>query len=219
MISKDIFQFLSELKQNNNREWFLENKYKHDAAQDTVKEFISGLISRLSKVDPHINEQISPAKCLFRIYRDVRFSKNKTPYKTWYSAGISIDGRKLAGPEYYIHIEPGASFIAVGYWRPEKEHLAYIRQEIDYDADRLKEVLKQGGYGVDDLSPEDKLKRAPIGYAVDNPNIELLKLKSFVLYQPLADSELQSKNALDLVADIYNRMLPFKVFIHEALDQ
>lgn len=218
-ISKDVFHFLSELKANNSREWFQENKYRHDEINNSVKDFIGNLIFELARIDPHIHADISAAKCMFRIYRDIRFSKDKTPYKTWYSAGISIDGRKLEGPEYYFHIEPAASFIAAGYWRPQKGHLALIRQEIDYNYRELEEALLKGGFSVEELSHEDKLKRAPAGYTEDDPNIELLKLKSFILYQPLSDEEVLSSEALRIITERCKRMLPFKVFIHQALDQ
>lgn len=219
ILSQDMFPFLSDLKENNNREWFLDNKYRHEAIQNSIKEVIGEIILKLSKMDRHIVEEISPARCLFRIYRDIRFSKDKTPYKTWYSAGISLDGRKLEGPEYYIHIEPGASYLAVGYWRPKKEHLDMIRQEIDYKVEGLKMALKKGNYGVEDLLSEDKLKRAPAGYGVDDPNIELLKLKSFVLNQPITDEEIQSNTVVETIIDFYKRMIPFKMYIHEALGQ
>src|SRR5690606_1883629 len=105
-IEKRTFDFLNKLKENNNREWFNLHKEEYQFALDNVTEMIEQIILRLSAIDPHIHEGISAKKCLFRIYRDVRFSKNKDPYKTWFAAGISVDGRKLAGPEYYIHIEP-----------------------------------------------------------------------------------------------------------------
>src|SRR5690606_39666200 len=98
-IEKASFDFLVSLKENNNREWFQEHKAAYDAAHNNVIEFIEAIIQRLADLDPHIHTDISAKKCLFRIYRDVRFSKNKDPYKSWFAAGISVDGRKLAGPD------------------------------------------------------------------------------------------------------------------------
>lgn len=109
-IEKQTFSFLEALRPNNNREWFQENRGLYEASLANVKAFIRGIIDALSAFDPHIHTDISESKCLFRIYRDTRFSNDKTPYKTWFSAGISVDGRKLDGPEYYLHIEPGKSF-------------------------------------------------------------------------------------------------------------
>lgn len=218
-IEKQTFDFLKQLKENNDREWFQANREAYEAALANVKAFITALIKELSSFDPHINTDIQAGKCLFRIYRDTRFSKDKTPYKNWFAAGISVDGRKLDGPEYYLHIEPGKNFLAAGYWRPEKQHLDSIRQEIDYNFTGLEEALQQGGWSVDDLSSEDKLKRAPAGYNEDDPHIDVLKLKSFILYQPFDDKQLCGAKGLELLVDTAKRILPFKSFIHEALDQ
>ena len=218
-IEKATLDFLNNLKENNNREWFQDHKSEYEAALQNVTSFIEQIIVKLSGLDPHINQEISAKKCLFRIYRDVRFSKNKDPYKSWFAAGISVDGRKLAGPEYYIHIEPNGTFIAVGYWRPEKNHLEAIRQEIDYSAEEFFNALKKGGWKAEDLSSEDKLQRPPAGYAADNENIELLKHRSFILSTNLSRKEMESSKALETVISSYATMIPFKEFIHQALDQ
>lgn len=218
-IEKQTLDFLSDLKLNNNREWFGENRETYESALSNVKDFITELIKQLSSFDPHINTDIKSAKCLFRIYRDTRFSKDKTPYKFWFAAGISVDGRKLDGPEYYLHIEPGKNFLAAGYWRPEKQHLEAIRQEIDYNYTGLEEALHQGGWTITDLSAEDKLKRAPAGYSEDDPHIDVLKLKSFILYQAFTDEQISGPEAMSGMIDTARRILPFKSFIHQALDQ
>lgn len=218
-LTKQTFDFLKELKDNNNREWFVAHKASYEQASAEIKAFITALIKEISAFDPHINTNIQAGKCLFRIYRDIRFSKDKTPYKTWFSAGISVDGRKLDGPEYYLHVEPGNNFFAAGYWRPDKQHLTAIRQEIDYNTEELVKVLAEGGHTVADLSTEDKLKRPPTGYLAEDPNIELLKLKSFILYHKFTDAELCKASSLaDLIA-VTKRLFPFKQFIHQAIDQ
>lgn len=217
-IQQATFDFLKSLKKNNNREWFQENKDQYTAAHEDVKAFITGLIKGLAEFDPHITTDINVAKCMFRIYRDVRFAKDKSPYKSWLAAGISIDGRKLDGPEYYIHVEAGKSFIACGYWRPKKEHLDAIRQEIDYSTTGLMQALKEGQWSAEDLSQEDKLLRPPTGYTGDDPNIELLKLKSFIIHQSLSDKQLTSKNALKEILGICERIYPFKKFLDAAID-
>lgn len=218
-IEKHTLNFLNQLRENNNREWFQENRTIYEAALANVKDYITALIAELSVFDPHINTDIQTGRCLFRIYRDTRFSKDKTPYKTWFAAGISIDGRKLDGPEYYLHIEPEKHFFAAGYWRPEKAHLNAIRQEIDYSYQEMTDALAQGGWTVDDLSAEDKLKRAPAGYSEDHPHIDVLKRKSFILYQSFTDAEITGTKSLQKVIDTAKRILPFKRFIHQALDQ
>ncbi len=218
-ILTSTFDFLKHLQLNNNREWFQDHKSVYTLAHEDVRGFITGMIKGLTEFDPHINLDINPAKCMFRIYRDVRFSKDKSPYKSWMAAGISIDGRKLDGPEYYIHIEPNdKSFIACGYWRPKKEHLDAIRQEIDYNSKAFRQALTDGQWTEADLSDEDKLSRPPSGYAAEDPNIELLKLKSFIIHQMLPDKVLTSGNALKKVLQICERIYPFKKFLHEAID-
>lgn len=218
-IEKQTLDFLNQLRENNNREWFQENKTIYETVLANVKDYITQLIVELSEFDPHINTDIQASRCLFRIYRDTRFSKDKTPYKTWFAAGISVDGRKLDGPEYYLHIEPGKHFLAAGYWRPDKHHLSAIRQEIDYSYQEMVDALAQGDWTVADLSTEDKLKRAPAGYSEDDPHIEVLKLKSFILYQSFTDAEITGTKSLQKVVDTAKRILPFKRFIHQALDQ
>ena len=217
-ISASTFEFLKALKENNNREWFNAHKADYEKARSNVEDFIQELISKLSTFDPHIDASIQAKKCLFRIYRDVRFAKDKSPYKTWFAAGISLDGRKLEGPEYYLHIGPDCSFMAVGYWRPKKEHLESIRQEIDYNLAAFEETLSSGNLTPDDLSTEDKLVRPPAGYTEDNDAIEYLKLKSFIIFRPLEDREVLKPFALEDMVQLYQRTINFKNFIHEAIN-
>lgn len=218
-IHPDTFGFLTTIKENNDREWFQENREAYERAWQNIKDFTEGLIKGLAQTDRYISEDIPVSKCVFRIYRDTRFSKDKTPYKTWLGAGISSAGRKLNGPEYYIHIQPGNSFAAGGYWRPEKEHLAAIRQEIDYNGPRLLELLNEPAFSeYYQLDTQDKLKRPPSGFTEDNPYIELLKLKSFTVAKPFSDDELSSTAGLERVLEAFRRMYGFKLFLHEALD-
>ncbi|UIR55760.1 DUF2461 domain-containing protein [Sphingobacterium sp. SRCM116780] len=218
-LNQNTFTFLKDLQDNNSREWFAEQKDRYEAALADVRQLVAELITALSQFDPHIPADIQPNKCLFRIYRDTRFSKDKTPYKNWFGAGISVDGRKLDGPEYYIHISPENSFIACGYWRPEKMHLDAIRQEIDYNTERFNTIVQdlQDNKGLS-LETEDKLKRPPVGYDAEHVAIEFLKLKSFVTHQALSNKELTSKDAMDNIIASYKTMLPLKQFLHEAID-
>lgn len=217
-IKSSTFDFLTELKSHNSREWFQEHKDLYDQAFADVKDFVQELILKLSLFDVHITTDIKASKCMFRIYRDVRFSKDKSPYKSWLSAGISVDGRKLDGPEYYIHIEPGKSFVAVGYWQPKKQHLEAIRQEIDYNFEEFENTLLSNGWDLEDLSKEDKLKRPPAGYTIDNPAIEVLKLKSFIIFKALDDNELTHSFASERIIEIFQRTILFKDFLHRAIE-
>ncbi|WP_233632797.1 DUF2461 domain-containing protein [Parapedobacter sp. ISTM3] len=219
-IHPNTFGFLEAIKDNNNKEWFQANREAYEHAWQNMKDFTEAVIQGLAQTDRYISSDIPVVKCLFRIYRDTRFSKDKTPYKTWLGAGISTAGRKLNGPEYYLHIQPGNSFVAGGYWRPEKEHLAAIRQEIDYNGARLLKLLDEPAFKKHcQLDSQDKLKRAPAGFGEDNPFIELIKLKSFTVSEPLSDEELSGANGLSTVLQAFSRMYGFKLFLHEALGE
>lgn len=219
-ILPSTFAFLVQLKENNSREWFQENKMDYDSAYLNIKNFVQELILQLAKIDPFIKEDIPVSKCLFRIYRDTRFSKDKTPYKHWFGAGISVAGRKLNGPEYYLHIEPQNSFIAAGYWHPEKNHLAAIRQEIDYNGKQFLKIINDPKFKrYVELGDYDKLKKAPNGYATDHPLIEYLKLKSFTASRRFNDQELSDQKAINTLLKTIQVMYDFKYFLHTALDE
>jgi len=219
-IHPDTFRFLSGIKENNDRDWFQRHRGDYDRAWQNMKEFTQQVIKGLSEMDRYITEDIPVSKCLFRIYRDTRFSKDKAPYKTWLGAGISTAGRKLNGPEYYLHIQPGNSFAAGGYWRPEKDHLAAIRQEIDYNGGELAAILGEPAFKENcTLDMQDQLKRPPAGYDADNPYIEWIKLKSFTAFEQLPDSVLSADDGLERVLAAFGRMYSFKLFLHRALDE
>lgn len=217
-ISPDTLSFLKRLAANNDRDWFQQHRDEYETAWQNMKGFVQGLIIALAATDRHISADIPVNKCLFRIYRDTRFSKDKTPYKNWLGAGISTAGRNINGPEYYIHIQPGNSFFASGYWRPEKEHLAAIRQEIDYNGEEITEILAYPRFAEHCiLDQTDTLKRPPMGYDESHPHIGLLKLKSFTAITALTESDLTAKNAIPLLVDRAEAMYPFKLFLHRAL--
>ncbi|RYD83756.1 MAG: DUF2461 domain-containing protein, partial [Sphingobacteriales bacterium] len=147
MIKKETLDFLKDLTHNNNRDWFMANKHRHDTARENVIELAAAIVKALAKTDPDVNQDIDPKKCVLRIYRDVRFSLDKTPYKR--NFGISIVRQNKGagrGSEYYIHVEPGKTFVAGGNWMPEAPQLKAIRQEIDYNAAELKEIVDDADF-------------------------------------------------------------------------
>ncbi|WP_428328453.1 DUF2461 domain-containing protein [Mucilaginibacter sp.] len=219
MIQRHTFDFLKELVENNNREWFLANKERYDAARENVIEFTADWLKLMHKVDPNIDEALDPKKCVMRIYRDIRFSKNKTPYKNNFGISIPTRGHKLGGAEYYLQIAPGNSFIAGGYWMPEAPHLKAIRQEIDYNAHDLKKIVDDSEFInlFGEFRKQDQLKNVPREYTVDNENIELLKLKSFVAFHYLKKDELSKENAAAAVAAICSKIQPLNVFLNNAI--
>jgi len=219
MIHQQTLDFLKELVDNNERDWFMANKERHDTARANVIELTASLISKLHKIDPGVNADLDPKKSVMRIYRDIRFSKNKTPYKNNFGVSIPSHGLKLGGVEYYLHIQPGKSFIAGGYWMPEAEHLKAIRQEIDYNAADLKKVIDDAEFIklFGEFRKQDQLKTVPRDYSADNENIELLKLKSFIVSHPLKDKELLSAKAADEIAGVCAKLYPLNVFLKNAI--
>lgn len=219
MIKSDTFKFLTDLAANNNRDWFQLNKSRHDDARLNVLEFSSEVISGLSKFDHTIPSTLDPKECVMRIYRDVRFSKVKTPYKNNFGAGFSQNGKKFSGAGYYLHIQPEASFIAGGCWMPEADLLKAIRQEIDYNGSDFRLIIEDHSfmkyYG--NLESEYKLKTCPKGYEQNHPEIEFLKLKSFTFSHKLNNSELTHSGSVDQVVNGFLKLNPFIAFLRNAI--
>lgn len=219
MINPDTLQFIADLKENNSREWFQANKERYDAAQANVIAFAGELINELSKLNAGVSADVEPKKCVMRIYRDVRFSKDKTPYKTNMAIG-RLTKNKTVEIGYYLQIEPGKSFIAGGYWMPQGEHIKSIRQEIDYNAADLTGIVDSADFkkSFGEFRDQEKLKTLPKGYDADNENIELLKLKSFIAYRDLKDKELTGTNAAKQVAELCAKIHSLNVFLNNAID-
>ena len=219
MIQYQTIEFLKELIENNNREWFLANKDRYETARENVLSFTAEWLALMKKMDPGINETLEAKKCVMRIYRDTRFSKNKTPYKNHFGIGIPAKGDRVGGAEYFLHISPGNCFIAGGYCMPEAAHLKSIRQEIDYNAHDLKKIIDDPEFIAlfGEFRKQEQLKSVPREYSADNENIELLKLKSFVAFHQLEEKALQKKTAAEDMAAICTRIQPLNVFINNAL--
>jgi uncharacterized protein (TIGR02453 family) len=179
MISQSTLTFLRDIKKNNNREWFLENHARYLAAKDDFESVVDKLIKELAKVNPPL-ARLKVKDCVFRIYRDVRFSKNKTPYKTNFGAYFAEGGKKSVKAGFYIQLEPGASFAAGGSWMPEAAELKKIRQEIDYNHDDLIKLLKKPSFKKMFELADYKIKTSPKGYDISNPAIDHLRQTSFV---------------------------------------
>jgi len=195
------------------------NKERYDLARENVIDFTAKLIKLMHKVDPALSSDLDPKKCVMRIYRDIRFSKNKTPYKNNFGISLPTTGTKLGGAEYYLHIQPGKSFIAGGYWMPEANHLKAIRQEIDYNGHDLTAIIDNPEFVklFGDFRAQDKLKTLPRDYAADNENIELLKLKSFIAMHSLTDKEIMSDKAADTIAQLCSKIYPLNIFLRNAI--
>lgn len=202
-ISKGVFDFLKELKNNNNRDWFEAHKTDFKKHQSEVKSFLEAVKTNLNHHD-----DIEKMK-LFRIYRDVRFSKDKTPYKSHFAGSFSRLGAHLRGG-YYVHLKPGESFLATGFWDPNKEDLFRIRKELEMDADEFRKVINQKElketWGK--LSG-DELKTAPKGFDKEHPDIDLIRKKQFVFVRNLKDKEVLSPAFLDEVDKSFKAIRPY----------
>lgn len=214
-----IFKFLQALSKNNDRNWFEKNKGTYLQAKENFDAFVSAFLNELIKFNPDM-AGLNPKKLAFRIYRDVRFSKDKKPYKTNMGAGFSPGGKMIQEPGYYLHIEPGnKSFIAGGLYMPDPSNLGKIRQEIDYNGERLEKILKDKKFtkwfkGFDDF---DKLKTVPKGFAKDHPRLDWLKHKSFIVSHPFTDKEVKEKNFLKNITLASQAMKPLNEFLTEAI--
>lgn len=219
MIQKSTFDFLNKLKKNNNKEWFDKNRSTYEIAKKDFQAFVDELILSISKFDPAV-KHLEAKKCVFRINRDIRFSKDKTPYKTNFGASISPGGKGSFTAGYYVHLEPNAIFLAGGMWQPEPPLLNAIRQEIDYNAGEFKKIINHKDFKkyFGGLSDEDKLKTVPKGYDKAHPEIEILKNKSFIVVHNLKDNNVLSKDALKYCTAVFKAMHPLNLFLRRACD-
>lgn len=214
-----ILSFLKTLAKHNDREWFEKNKGKYLQARERFDDFVLRLYDDLVVVDESL-AGLNPKKLTFRIYRDVRFSKDKRPYKTNFAAAFSRVGKGLGSPGYYLHIEPGnKSFAAGGLFMPAADNLAKVRQEIDYNGESLRKIMSDrkfkkwyGGFWEG-----DQLKTIPRGYAKDHPEAALLKLKSFITSHAFTDSAVKEKNFRKSVVNAFVAVRPLNGFLNEAL--
>lgn len=218
MLSAATITFIEKLAKNNNKPWFDKNSESYAAAKKDFEQLVTGMLGTLSAWEPLFKEQ-EAKDCIFRIFRDVRFSKDKTPYKDHFGAFFSKGGRKYPGAGYYMHVQPGGkSFIGGGLWQPEAPLLKQVRQEIDYNFDEFKQVTEDKKFKklFGSVSGE-KLKTLPQGYAADNPAIEYLKMKSLVVTHNIPDADLMSKNFAKKVTDTFATMRPFIDFLNRPL--
>ena len=218
MISHKVFDFLRDVIQNNNREWFQDNKPRYEETREEVIEFAAAVLKDLSKTDLSIIDA-DPKKAVQRIYRDIRFSKDKTPYKNNFGISFTPKTGKVVTTGYYIHITPGGSFVAGGYWQPLPEHLKAIRQEIDYHAKELKQIVDDKDFVnlFGDMRNGNALKTVPKGYDAENPDISLLKLKDFIAMRKFTDTALLKKDSFKEVASTLAKIHPLNVFLANAI--
>ncbi len=203
VITKETLHFLNKLKNNNNRDWFTEHKKEFKVHETHVKSFLDAVLEHMGSHD-----EIEKLK-VFRIYRDVRFSKDKTPYKYNFSGSMSRAGKERRGG-YYVHLQPKGSFIAAGFWNPEKEDLLRIRKEWEIDASDLREILSNAEFKNvwGDIVGEE-LKTAPKGFDKEDPNIDLIRKKQFIFVKNFTDKQVTSPEFAQIVNEAFKAIRPY----------
>lgn len=222
MLQPQTLEFLNLLKSNNSKEWFDQHRKQYDAARSDMIHLVEEVLAGLELADPAIAaSQLKAKSCLFRINRDVRFSADKSPYKTNFGAWLNAGGKKSASAGYYLNIEPGGSFVAGGMYMPESAVLAKIRQEIDYNVSEFEGLLTSPSFKkvFKDISREHSLVRPPKGYEANNPAIEYLKLKSFTASHALPDNVLTSPDLTKIVLSSFAGLQPFIQFLNKGLTE
>ena len=220
MLQPETLQFLTQLKQNNSKPWFDEHRKPYETAKADVVSLLNTVLTGLEQIDPALaTSQLAAKSCLFRINRDVRFSANKSPYKTCFGAWFNVGGKKSPAAGYYVHLEPGNSFVAAGVYAPEPPVLTTIRQEIDYNFPAFEAIVANPAFTkyYAGLSTENALVNAPKGYKVDNPALNYLKLKSFTASCALSDSLLRSPKLAPTVLNAFAAIQPLVAFLNRAL--
>ncbi|SFD70172.1 DUF2461 domain-containing protein [Flavobacterium phragmitis] len=221
MLAKESLQFLDDLKKNNNREWFQDNKKRYEVFKKDYHQLVGDFLNVMKPLDPSL-ELLEIKDCTFRINRDIRFSKDKSPYKAHLGLWLSSGAKGANRSGYYVHIEKGASFIAGGFYSPDSDELKKVRKEIAFFYDDLQEILSDKNFkkefGSLDVNENNSLKSMPRGYEKDHPAIEFLKLKSFTASQPYDISEVTQKDFVSKMSKRLIALKPLNDFINRALD-
>jgi uncharacterized protein (TIGR02453 family) len=220
MLSKNTLQFLDDLKANNNRDWFLENKKRYEMVKKDYQQLVGDFLDVMKPLDSSL-EMLEVKNCTFRINRDIRFSKDKTPYKSHLGVWLSSGAKGTNRSGYYIHLEKGASFIAGGLYCPEAEDLKKMRKEIAYFHDDLEAILNEKNFKREfndfDRNENNMLKNPPRGFEKEHPAIEFLKLKSFESSQRIDISEAITKDFVTTMSEKLIALKPLNDFINRAL--
>lgn len=216
---RPYLKFLSELANHNSKEWMDANKKWYLECRGEFLEDVQVILKGLSEWEPAF-EVFQPKDCVFRQNRDIRFSANKAPYKVNFAAYFSPKGKKSEGPGYYIHIQPGESFIGGGIWNPMGETLKKIRKEIDYSGAEMEQILAESNFNktFGELRG-DKLKTSPREYEADHPYIELLRMKSFTVMTSLTDTQIDNGQFIQLALKKFKVMRRFQEFLTKAVEE
>lgn len=212
-----VLEFLTDLSANNNREWYNANKKRYEESREKILFLTDVVINEIRKFDSEI-PPLSPKDCVFRIFRDVRFSNDKRPYKTNFGAFIAKGGRKSMYAGYYFHIDPTGSFAGGGVYMPQAEPLKAIRNYMAENGGEFLEIINNRNFKkIYPAMYDDKLKTVPKGFPKDHEYIELLKYKSFVFSSEITNSEISSDDLISKIVDSFRELHPVNRFLNEAL--
>jgi uncharacterized protein (TIGR02453 family) len=222
LISSSTISFLNALKKNNNKPWFDKNRGKYLDSKNNFEEFVAELLPKMILFDDDMKDLIVK-NCCFRINRDIRFSKNKTPYKINLSASFNRGGKKSIYAGYYFHLQPGGnSFVGGGLWRPESVELKKLRQEIDYCFPELKKIINapafKKNYGELEKDENQMLVNVPKGYDKENAAADFLRMKSFVATKNISDADVLSPKLSSEIIQSFKALLPLIKFINRAFE-
>lgn len=222
MLKSSTLKFLKDLKKNNNKPWFDKHRDNYEEAKEDFGVFIQKLIDHHAKADVSI-KTLTSSQCVFRINRDIRFSKDKSPYKTNFGASITMGGKKSGYAGYYFHCEPGESFVGGGVWMPMPPALKKVRQEIDYDFDEFSKILGskkfKSVYGGLYREEDILLSKVPQGFEKDNPAADYLKMKSYIALKSLNDESVTSQKLFRQSIEAMETLQPLLKFLNRALKE
>ena len=215
---EQIFSFLRELVQNNNRDWFNTNKSRYQESLEYFRHFAGQVLTGISGFDPSLGN-LEAKDTIFRIYKDVRFSKDKLPYKTHFGCWMAKGGRKSTDAGYYFHLEPEKSFLAAGVWMPPKEQLALIRQEIVFHPDAYLEVINDPllKEKYDRGGKEDMLKKGPLGFPKDFVHLDEIKYKHYIFSRNYSDAEILDPELTEQAVQDYRGLFPLVSYLNHAM--
>lgn len=219
MVNKEILTFLKQLKENNNRDWFNAHKERYKKVNQEFHLLVNQIISIIKRFDESLG-LLNAKECMFRIYRDVRFSPDKSPYKTHFGAFIAPGGRKSIKPGYYFHLEPGGTLLAGGVWQPPADVLKHIRQDIYNQIDEFKSIIESNcfkGHFKEFYDPY-KLKMPPKGFPKDFPDIDLLKHKNYTVSKTIPDDVVLSDRFSTEIEEVYRCLHRFNEFMDQSID-
>jgi uncharacterized protein (TIGR02453 family) len=215
-IKNDTLQFLKELKKNNDREWFNRNKDRFIAANENFTQFVQSLIGEVAGFDKSV-AGLDAKNSIFRIYRDIRFSKDKSPYKTHFGATLMGKGGSCGVAGYYLHLEPGASLLGGGVHMTEPANLKAIREEISSSGKDFLKIINSREFRDNFTIEGEKLNKVPQGFDKEDPMAEYLKFKELMIHHKVSDKEILSDEFLAECARVCKAMVPFNKFVNAPL--